>query len=400
MTIHFPKSGERKLRVGVVYGGQSVEHEISILSAKHVIHALDRSRFDPVPIGINRQGRWLRQSERALLEAGNDPSRAMLTSGVPVNLYKLSASDLENTSPGPSPFDTCLRSVGVDVVFSVMHGSKGEDGAIQGMMEMAGIPYVGAGVLGSAIGMDKDVTKRLLIEAGIPVARFMAVRKREFERHPLTVCRKVACLGFPLFAKPASLGSSVGVSKVSSIQQLREALAFALQFDEKAIVEEAIAGRELECAILDGDEPKASVVGEVVIKSADGFYSYDAKYVDENSAVLKVPANVDRVIAKRAQRLAVRAFEVLECEGLARVDFFLTPRNQLLVNEINTLPGFTARSMYPKLWEESGVSGRELVSRLIDLAMRRHKRRSALTTAALGVTGFDNVDAKRVNPTI
>jgi D-alanine-D-alanine ligase len=225
--------------------------------------------------------------------------------------------------------------------------------------------------------MDKDVMKRLLIEAGIPVAKFMVFRKHEFARQPSAVNGNAACLVFPLFVKPANLGSSVGVRKVCTAKQLRDAVAFAFRFDDKVIVEEAIVGRELECGVLGADTPQASVVGEVVVTSPDGFYSYDAKYLDESGARLEVPANIDRQMAKRVQRLAVRTFEVLECHGLARVDFFLTAKGQLLVNEINTLPGFTATSMYPKLWEASGLTGRDLVTRLIDLALERHARRAA-----------------------
>jgi len=227
--------------------------------------------------------------------------------------------------------------------------------------------------------------KRLLIESGIPVAKFMVFRKYEFEKNPNAVCRKAACLGFPLFTKPANLGSSVGIRKVRCKQELRAALTHSFEFDEKVLVEEAVSltpgGRELECAVLGGATPKASVVGEIMVTSADGFYSYEAKYVDEHGAQLAIPANIDRTTMQRVQRLAVRTFEVLECHGLARVDFFLTSRGRLLVNEINTLPGFTAVSMYPKLWQASGVCGTGLVTRLIDLAVERHLRKSRLRTA-------------------
>jgi D-alanine-D-alanine ligase len=225
----------------------------------------------------------------------------------------------------------------------------------------------------------------LLIEAGIPVARFMVFRKYEFERRPSTAIGKAACLSFPLFTKPANLGSSVGIRKVTTARQLRDAVVYAFRFDDKVVVEEAVAGRELECGVLGGDAPRASAVGEVIVTSPEGFYSYAAKYLDEDGARLDIPANIDRKTAKRVQRLAVRTFEVLECHGLARVDFFLTSEGRLLVNEINTLPGFTARSMYPKLWEASGLSGRDLVTRLIDLALQRSACRagwSELTMSA------------------
>ncbi len=354
--------GETKIRVGILYGGQSAEHEISILSARYVLEALDRSRFKPLLIGITKQGQWIKQAEEGLLANCSDPKRVVLQVGSPVNPLSLT----EGTN--------------VDVILPVLHGPKGEDGAMQGLLEVAGVPYVGAGVLGSALGMDKDVMKRLLIEAGIPVAKFMAFRKSEFERHPLAVCRKAACLGLPLFTKPANLGSSVGIRKVTAMKQLRAAIAFALQFDEKVIVEEAIVGRELECAVLGGDDPQASVVGEIAVTSNDGFYSYDAKYVDEHGANFTIPADINLATTKRVQQLALRTFAVLECYGLARVDFFLTASDRLLVNEINTLPGFTAVSMYPKLWEASGLPGRDLVTQLIDLALLRHARWAALTT--------------------
>jgi len=369
MAMNLHANDGAKLQVAIVYGGQSTEHEISILSARYVLQALDRARFQPLLIGIDKHGRWLKQSEPGLLCTVADPQRVALEQGVVVDPLRLGQSSLPATA---------ATNRGVDVVFPVLHGARGEDGSLQGLLELAGVPYVGAGVLGSAIGMDKDVMKRLLIEAGIPVAKFMAFRKFEFEQHPLTVCRRAACLGFPLFVKPANAGSSVGVSKVPHSRQLRRALAHALQFDDKVVVEETIVGREIECAVLGGDVPRASTVGEIVVTSADGFYSYQAKYLEAAGARLQIPASLDRATATRVRRLAIRAFQALECYGLARVDFFLTARGALLVNEINTLPGFTAISMYPKLWEHSGLTGREVVTRLVELALLRAQRRSAM----------------------
>ncbi|HTE40346.1 MAG TPA: D-alanine--D-alanine ligase family protein [Steroidobacteraceae bacterium] len=367
-SLRIGQKTAQKARVAIVYGGQSAEHEISILSARYVVEALDRKRFEPVLLGIDKQGHWLKQSETGLLASTRNPKDAALERGAPINPLLLAASS-------PSSASSNSDDDRVEIVFPVVHGTRGEDGAMQGLLELAGIPYVGSGVLGSAIGMDKDITKRLLIEAGIPVARFMTFRKHEFAAHPLTTCRKAACLGFPLFAKPANLGSSVGVSKVSTRKQLNAALAYAFQFDDKVIVEERIVGREIECAILGGEKPHASAVGEIVVNSRDGFYSYAAKYLDPDGARLDVPAQLDRTTTARVQRLALRAFQALECYGLARVDFFLTPNGSILVNEINTLPGFTAISMYPKLWEKSGVAGAELVTRLLELALARHKCR-------------------------
>jgi D-alanine-D-alanine ligase len=370
------KTVDAKMRIGIVYGGQSVEHEISILSARFVLAALDRSRFEPLLFGISREGQWIKQAETALL-ASVDPKRVALQTGYAVNPLLLGAAIDKEIVP-----KNALEHHGVDVIFPVLHGSKGEDGAVQGLLEVAGIPYVGAGVLGSALGMDKDVMKRLLVEAGIPVAKFMVFRKREFERQQLSVCKQAACLGFPLFTKPANLGSSVGIRKVANLKQLRDGIAYALQFDTKVIVEEAIVGRELECAVLGGEELRASIVGEIIVTSVDGFYSYSAKYLDEHGARIEIPARIDRATTQRVQRLSIRAFEVLECYGLARVDFFLTAQGRLLVNEINTLPGFTAISMYPKLWQASGLPGRDLVTRLIELAMQRHSLRALKATSA------------------
>jgi len=267
----------------------------------------------------------------------------------------------------------------IDVVFPILHGTLGEDGAIQGLCEVAGIPYVGAGVLGSAIGMDKDVAKRLLRDAGIPVATFQTIRRHQFDAHALEVCEAAATLGFPLFTKPANAGSSVGVRKVSSALDLPDAIRHAFEFDSKVIVEAAIVGREIELAVLGGNPPTVTLPGEIIVQHPDGFYSYDAKYLDAQGARLEMPARLSRDESARAQHLALRTFEILECEGMARVDLFLRADGELFVNEINTIPGFTAISMYPKLWALSGVDARQLVSRLIDLALERAQERRKLT---------------------
>jgi D-alanine-D-alanine ligase len=259
-----------------------------------------------------------------------------------------------------------------------LHGTMGEDGAVQGLLEMAGIPYVGAGVLGSAVGMDKDVMKRLLRDAGIAVADFRTLRRPSFDRDPAGACQGLAALGFPLFIKPANAGSSVGISKVVDPADLESAVRRAFDFDTKVLGEAAISGREIELAVLGGEPVTVSVAGEIVVRHADGFYSYDAKYIDAQAVELELPARIPADVQAEAQTIALKTFEVLECEGLARVDLFLTAQGKLLVNEINTLPGFTAISMYPKLWALSGLSPRELVSRLIDLALARAKRRSLL----------------------
>lgn len=352
----------RKIRVGILFGGRSSEHEISILSARNVLEALDRSRFEPVLIGVDKSGQWLIQNEERLLESGRDPREARIEKGLPARV----------PSPlTPETSDQMTADSRIDVVFPVMHGPYGEDGTMQGLFEVAGIPYVGAGVLGSAIGMDKDVMKRLLRDAGLPVAEFRSARRREFDADPAGVCARFAEVDFPLFTKPANAGSSIGIRRVTEIAQLEDAVRHAFEFDSKALAEAAVTGREIELAVLGGTPATVSVPGEVIVDHADGFYSYEAKYIDEHGARLELPAKLSTELAEQAQAMALRAFETLECEGMARVDLFLRPTGELLVNEINTIPGFTAISMFPKLWELSGIQPTELVTRLIELAMER-----------------------------
>ncbi len=359
----------RKVRVGIVFGGRSAEHEISILSARNVVAALDTERFEAVLIGIDKAGRWLIQDPKRLLASAGDPRLVRIEEGRPAELP--SAQDLEGRAGSPS-------ATGLDVVFPVLHGTLGEDGAVQGLLEVAGIPYVGAGILGSAIGMDKDVMKRLLREAGIPVTPFRSVRRDRFDADPGGVCREMAELGFPSFVKPANAGSSVGITKVRRADEIEAALRHAFEFDSKALFEAGVDGREIELAVLGGHPPTVSVAGEIIVEHPDGFYSYDAKYLDEKGVRFDLPAHLSPAQLSEAQAMALRTFEVLECDGLARVDLFLTAGGGFLVNEINTLPGFTAISMYPKLWALSGISPKELVSRLVDLALDRAKRRSRL----------------------
>jgi D-alanine-D-alanine ligase len=359
----------RKVRVGIVFGGQSAEHEISILSARNVLKALDRSRFEPVLIGIDKAGRWLAQSEQKLLSGSSDPRKVRIDSGPPAQL----AAAFTGVSGEASS-----RGDGVDVIFPVLHGTLGEDGSIQGLLEVAGIPYVGAGVLGSAIGMDKDVMKRLLRDAGVPIAGFRCIRQERFDAKPTEVHGELAALGLPLFIKPANAGSSVGIRKVTAAAALEDAIRYAFRFDSKVLAETAVVGREIELAVLGGNPPSVSVPGEIIVEHADGFYSYEAKYIDEHGARFDMPARITSEQCLRAQALALRAFEVLECDGMARVDLFLQPDGSFLVNEINTIPGFTAISMYPKLWALSGIEVSELVTRLIDLALQRAQRRGEM----------------------
>jgi D-alanine-D-alanine ligase len=359
----------QKIRVGILFGGQSAEHEISILSARNVLEALDPSLFEPLLIGIDKSGRWLLQDAQKLLTSARDPRQVRIEEGAPAQLPSAFGEPAARQPP-PSSIP--------DVIFPVLHGTMGEDGAVQGLLELTGIPYVGAGVLGSAVGMDKDVMKRLLRDAGIAVADFRTLRRRSFDADATGGCRELAALGFPLFIKPANAGSSVGITKVEHSGDLERAVRRAFEFDTKVLAEVAITGREIELAVLGGDPPTVSVAGEIIVRHADGFYSYDAKYIDDKGVELRLPARIASDVQAEAQAIALKTFDVLECEGLARVDLFLTPEGKLLVNEINTLPGFTAISMYPKLWALSGLSPRALVSRLIDLALERAKRRLLL----------------------
>jgi D-alanine-D-alanine ligase len=371
--------GARPLRVAVLYGGRSAEHEISLLSARFVVESLDRSRFSPVLVGIDKEGRWTLQDEAALLAAPLDPRLVTLHASMPAaSLPAWPAGGLEVATPAGG-----ATSLGVDVVFPVLHGPMGEDGTVQGLLALAGVPHVGAGVLGSAVGMDKDVMKRLLAADGIPIVEHRVVRAADWVRSRDLLTRDLGvAIGFPAFVKPANLGSSVGVSRALDDTSLAKAIDEALAWDEKAIVERGVPGvRELECAVLGNDDPRASCVGEIVVTHRDGFYSYDAKYVDAEGSETQIPARVEPAIAERVRELAVRTFCALGCEGLARVDVFLAPDGTVYVNEINTMPGFTAISMFPKLWAASGVDAKELVARLIDLALERAARRARLRTS-------------------
>lgn len=359
----------RKLRVALLCGGKSAEHEISLLSAKNVLEALDRNTYEPVLIGIDKTGRWYLKEPENFLSHSDDPNRIALDKAGSrhVALVPHSAGQLVNLDNGQ-----VARTL--DVVFPVLHGPLGEDGTMQGLLKLAEVPYVGAGVLGSAVGMDKDVMKRLLREAGIPGPPFRTFLQDD----PMDHDSLVAELGSPLFVKPANMGSSVGISKVADRAAFNRAARKAFRYDSKIVIEAGVDGREIECAVLGNEEPKASLPGEII--PAGGFYSYEAKYIDEHGARLEAPAELDAKTVKRIQALAIRAFEALCCEGMGRVDLFLEQDGELLVNEINTLPGFTRISMYPRLWELSGLPYAQLIDRLIELAIERHDRDTALVT--------------------
>jgi D-alanine-D-alanine ligase len=317
---------KRKIKVAIISGGRSAEHEVSLKSAQNIIAAIDKDKYELVPIVMGK----------------NET----------LDIRRLDKS--------------------IDVVFPVLHGPFGEDGTIQGLLKLANIPFVGASVLGSAIGMDKDVTKRLLREAGIPTAKFLAIKEKEVP----TFNEVIKNFSAPFFVKPANLGSSVGISKVKDEKDFEKAIREAFDYDRKILIEENVAGREIECSVLGNDDPIASEPGEVVTNH--DFYSYEAKYLDERGAVLEIPANLPSETVKQIQALAVNTFKTLECEGLARVDFFLKKSGEIIVNEINTLPGFTSISMFPKLWQASGTSSTELIDKLIQLAFERFEKEQKL----------------------
>jgi len=363
---------KEKIKVAIIFGGKSAEHEISIISAKNVIDAIDKEKYEPVPIGIDKDGTWyLNKQSKFILESSN-PKLAKINKAnekvalVPTNNSNELMSITGNKNKGK-----------IDVAFPILHGPYGEDGSIQGLFRMANIPYVGADVLGSAVGMDKDVLKRLLRDAKIPTPKFEVFNKISIKN---TNFKKLTeTIGSSMFIKPANLGSSVGISKVNNENEFKKAIKIAFEYDKKIICEEAINGREIECSVLGNEEPIASLPGEIVVKSE--FYSYETKYLDEDAATLEIPARLPEEIIKKIQEYAVKAFKVLCCQGMARVDFFLRNDTEILVNEINTIPGFTKISMYPKLWEASGISYTELIDKLIQLAIERFNKERKLKTS-------------------
>jgi D-alanine-D-alanine ligase len=354
-----------KLRVGLVYGGRSVEHEVSIASATSILRNLDPSRYEVWLVAIGHDGGWRVGAPGTSLEGAMERGEPVLLPPTP------GANSLRPMRGGDA--------IAVDVLFPIVHGHGGEDGALQGLLELAGLPYVGSGVAGSAIQMDKEIAKRLLSAAGLPVAPWRVVQSHEFARDPKGVALRVADeLGLPLFVKPANSGSSVGIQKVTKRESLPRALAEASRYDTKLLVETALDAREIEVAVLGNDEPEASLPGE--IRTRRDFYDYEAKYVDESTELL-VPAPLSEDEAAEARSLALRAFRVLEGAGLGRVDFLMERASgTLYLNEVNSLPGFTEMSMYPRLWEASGLPYPQLLDRLIELALDRHRRRSALET--------------------
>ena len=362
----------KKIKVAILFGGRSAEHEVSLESAINVINALDKDKYEPVLIGIDRQGTWFRNENALyLLKSGNadwiqhdEGNREIAPLSSKDHGQLLDLTNRERIEP-------------IDVIFPVLHGPYGEDGSIQGFSKLANIPCVGAGILGSAVCMDKDVTKRILREAGIAVADFVTLRGKGDIKERIEEIEKR--LKYPLFVKPANMGSSVGISRVMNLEGLYSAIDLAFEFDTKVVVEQEIQGREIECSVLGNETPIASVPGEIVTK--EGFYSYESKYIDEDGALLIIPARLEPKTTEKIQTTALRVFERLECSGMARVDMFLTNHGEIYVNEINSIPGFTKISMYPKLWEASGISYSDLIDRLITLALEDFKRRNHLKTA-------------------
>jgi D-alanine-D-alanine ligase len=373
----------KKLRVGILFGGRSGEHEVSLLSAASVLKSIDREKFDVVPIGITKEGRWLAAGDAHNLLEGNEtagerrlragdpettPGAKLLQEGIPTLM-----------APMPGPQGPAGRAI--DVVFPVLHGTFGEDGTIQGLFELAGIAYVGSGVLGSSAGMDKDVMKRLFAQARLPIVKHVTLLRADWERSPRKAQAQVeAALKYPVFVKPANLGSSVGISKAHDRRELGPALALAARYDRKLVVEQGVGGkksraRELEVAVLGNDEPQASVVGEII--PGKEFYDYEAKYLSEGSMPV-IPARLTRAQSKQVREMAVAAFRACDLSGLARVDFLMEPdgKRRIFLNEVNTMPGFTRISMYPKLWEATGLSYRSLITRLIELALERQVEKS------------------------
>jgi len=361
---------DKKINVGILFGGKSAEHEVSIQSAKNVYHAIDKNKYEVTLIGISKNGKWFldqRMANNWSVLDDEHPAGARENLPLMLNLGEKRLVDLNG------------QILNLDVIFPILHGPFGEDGIVQGLLKLANIPFVGAGVLGSAVGMDKDVMKRLLRDANLPIADYLLFHKYVGALPNPTYDEIASYLGLPFFVKPANLGSSVGVSKVHNKEEFEKAGKDAFQYDDKLILEKNIVGREIECSVLGNENPIASLPGEII--SQQSFYSYEAKYLDEHGAILEVPAKLSGSLVAKIQETALKVFKVLCCDGMARVDCFVTENEEIIINEINTIPGFTKISMYPKLWEVSGIPYSELIDRLIQLAMEKFNRESALKTS-------------------
>ncbi len=369
-----------RIRVGVIFGGRSSEHEISLRSALSIMSAMDPARYEVVPIGIARDGHWyLYHDALAMLRKAVADVGELACADAPVSLLPQPGGNALVSLGGGRVASLEGAHRGLDVVFPVLHGTYGEDGTVQGLLELAGIPYVGSGVLGSAVGMDKELQKRVLRDAGVPVVRFKSLERSAYARDAAIALRLADELGYPVFIKPNALGSSIGVTKVKRRADLAAALEDAFAYDRKLLIEAACEGREFECSVLGNDDPQASLPGEVMVEHGHDFYSYDSKYLDPAGASFKIPAELPEPVSRRIRDLSIAAFKALSLRGMTRVDFLATrDLSELYVGEVNTIPGFTSISMYPKLWEVSGLPLPRLIDRLIELALEEHRERAAL----------------------
>jgi D-alanine-D-alanine ligase len=350
------------MNIAIIYGGKSAEHEISLMSAKNVFFNLNKERFNPILIKITKSGNWVSNLDLAIKNSFSDI----------IDFEGFSPKDELLFDPG-SNFPLVFKSnpdfkLSINAVFPVLHGPNGEDGTVQGLLKLLNLPFVGPSLLGSALGMDKEVMKRLLKEAGIKIGNYISARNGMIPDYEDVLSK----LGLPVFIKPANMGSSVGISKVRNREQYIEAIKLAYNYDTKIVIEEFIEGREIECAVLGNENPEASIAGE--IKAAKDFYDYEAKYLDNKAYEIIIPAEIDQDVMEKLRYVVVKTFQTLECEGLSRVDVFLTKNNEIVVNEINTIPGFTSISMYPMLWKNSGIEYQELITELIELAISRYQR--------------------------
>lgn len=366
---------KKRLRIGVIFGGRSGEHEVSLVSAESILRALDKSKYEVIPIGITKEGRWLTSGQPLrTLKAGQfkelQSDRLITPDATQHRLVKITDRRFATQK---------LKSKKIDIIFPALHGTYGEDGTIQGLLELANIPYIGANVLSSSVNMDKVVQKQLFRDGGLPVVKFIHFLSKNWATQKKEILKNTSKLGYPVFVKPANLGSSVGISKAHTPAELSRAVLYALKYDRKIIVEKAVnRPREIEVAVLGNDSPRASVPGEIV--ASNEFYDYDAKYVDGLSKAL-IPAPLAKKTVQRIRQLAITAFKTTDCSGMARVDFLLTRNNKIYLSEINTIPGFTSISMYPKLWAATGLPYARLLDELIKLAIERHQEKSKLLTS-------------------
>ncbi len=365
-----------KKKLFLVFGGKSGEHEVSIQSAASIYQALNPAGYEITLIAVDKKGTWLHIDSQQFTKKVNEP-RSIHVNQMALDEIQINLGDTKDKFV----LKKSKKSLETDIIFSVIHGTNGEDGTIQGLFDLLQVPYVGAGVLGSAVAMDKDVSKRLLRDAGIPIVQFVTLKKHEFNKRPTQIIKEIAVkLGYPFFVKPANTGSSVGVHKVKNETEALSKFEDAFSYDVKILVEQGIDAREIECSVLGNDEPQASILGEIIPRHE--FYSYEAKYLDDNGAELKIPADtLDKMLSDKIRQLAIDTYKVLECTGMARVDFFIDRKtNKVYLNEINTLPGFTKISMYPKMWDATGLSYPKLLDKLVDLGIERFKQRSSIKT--------------------